>query len=260
MPGKPSFCDGNPSKEELPVETGTETPQRKGEERKEEERPKDSPSPPSPVSPKSPPRWPQQEIVDLYLETLPELPGIVDWSEARQKMLRARWKEKPKRQNLDWWRRYFTEIVSQSDFLMGRSKGFQADLEWIIRPKNMLKILEGKYRNREPTDQGDSKALVGLQNKGNTIRATTVAQGVTIQNDELAKNLRKARTRRRGQVKWTQDLPEDIHANHVKANNAAMRKRNSTYRRRTNTYSKTTSGLQRASDIHLLIHIFTRKH
>jgi len=58
-----------------------------------------------------------------------------------------------------------------------------------------------------------------------------------------------------------QDLSEsDIHANHVEANNAAMRRRNSAYRRRTNTYAKSTSGLQRTLDVHLLIHNFVRKH
>lgn len=52
----------------------------------------------------------------------------------------------------------------------------------------------------------------------------------------------------------------DIHANHVEANNAAMRRRNSAYRRRTNTYAKTVSGLQRTLDAQLLIHNFVRKH
>ena len=35
----------------------------------------------------------------------------------------------------------------------------------------------------------------------------------------------------------------DIHANHVEANNAAMRRRNSALRRRTYTYAKTVAGL-----------------
>ncbi len=58
-----------------------------------------------------------------------------------------------------------------------------------------------------------------------------------------------------------QNLREsEIHANHVEANNAAMRRRNSAFRRRTNTYAKTTFGLQRTLDVYWVIHNFVRKH
>lgn len=72
-------------------------------------------------------------------------------------MLRTRWKEKPERQSLEWWKAFFLS-VNESDFLMGRTSGsngrkpFRADLEWIVRPQNMVKILEGKYSNESPTD------------------------------------------------------------------------------------------------------------
>lgn len=52
----------------------------------------------------------------------------------------------------------------------------------------------------------------------------------------------------------------DIHANHVEAQNAALRRRNSAFRRRTNTYAKTRKGLQRTLDVHQLIHNFVRPH
>ena len=58
-----------------------------------------------------------------------------------------------------------------------------------------------------------------------------------------------------------QDLPEsNIHANHVEAYNASLRRRNSAFRRRTNTYAKTKTGLQRTLDVHQLIHNFVRPH
>ncbi|WP_446011964.1 IS1 family transposase [Candidatus Electrothrix sp.] len=58
-----------------------------------------------------------------------------------------------------------------------------------------------------------------------------------------------------------QELDEsNIHANHVEANNAAMRRRNSAFRRRTNTYAKTVLGLQRTLDVYWVIHNFVRKH
>ncbi len=59
----------------------------------------------------------------------------------------------------------------------------------------------------------------------------------------------------------SQDLKvSEIHANHVEAQNAALRRRNSAYRRRTNTYAKTEDGLQRTLDVHQLIHNFVRPH
>jgi hypothetical protein len=52
----------------------------------------------------------------------------------------------------------------------------------------------------------------------------------------------------------------EIHADHVGANNAAMRRRNSAFRRRTNTYAETVSGLQRTLDVYWIIHNFVRTH
>jgi hypothetical protein len=51
-----------------------------------------------------------------------------------------------------------------------------------------------------------------------------------------------------------------IHANHVEAFNAALRRRNAAFRRRMNTYAKTTWDLQRTLNLHWLIHNFVRIH
>jgi uncharacterized protein YdaU (DUF1376 family) len=92
-----------------------------------------------------PPPCPHEDIVALYHEILPELARIKDWTDLRQGLLRSRWREKPERQDLTWWRRFF-EFIRTSPFLMGNAKaGFQGDLEWFVRPSNFVKILEGKY-------------------------------------------------------------------------------------------------------------------
>ncbi len=52
----------------------------------------------------------------------------------------------------------------------------------------------------------------------------------------------------------------EIHANHVEAFNASLRRKNSTYRRRTNTYAKTPQGLQRTLDLFWVVHNFIRPH
>ena len=55
-------------------------------------------------------------------------------------------------------------------------------------------------------------------------------------------------------------LNSKIHANHVEAFNASLRRRNSAYRRKINTYAKKKSGLQRTLDVFWVIHHFIRKH
>jgi hypothetical protein len=49
-----------------------------------------------------------------------------------------------------------------------------------------------------------------------------------------------------------------IHANHVEAFNASLRRRNSTFRCKTNLYAKTRHHLQRTLDLQGLIHNFVR--
>lgn len=98
------------------------------------------------------PPCPHQQIVDLYHEHLPDCRPVRVWNDRRRGYLRARWREEPERQNLDWWRKFF-QYCGRSDFLTGKTNGssdrppFVADLEWILRPGNFAKIVEGKYHH-----------------------------------------------------------------------------------------------------------------
>lgn len=96
------------------------------------------------------PDCPHQEIIAIYHQVLPQCPQIRDWTPARATQLRARWNEDGKRQNLEYWQKFF-EYVASCDFLVGKSdskKPFFADLEWITKSTNFVKIREGKYENR----------------------------------------------------------------------------------------------------------------
>lgn len=75
----------------------------------------------------------------------------------------------------------------------------------------------------------------------------------------------------RGREKYQTPVPEhpqttheianaDIHANHVEAFNASLRRRNSTFRRKTNTYAKSRHHLQRTLNLFWVIHNFVRVH
>src|SRR5690606_22277686 len=66
--------------------------------------------------PRAVPNCPHSDIIDLYHELLPANPRIRDWTPARAAHLRARWNEDPRRQNLDWWRKFFTRIAEACPF------------------------------------------------------------------------------------------------------------------------------------------------
>jgi uncharacterized protein YdaU (DUF1376 family) len=105
------------------------------------------------------PECQHKAVMDLYHQHLPTLRRVEVWNATRQGYLRQRWREvaaemaqsKPIDQQdvLDWWARFFQHI-GKSKFLTGKvssqsGRAFAADLEWIIKPSNFAKIIEGKY-------------------------------------------------------------------------------------------------------------------
>jgi len=105
------------------------------------------------------PKCSHQEVIDLYHKHLPTLRKVEVWNDARKGYLRQRWREvatelsekeeMSEQVMLDYWARLF-KYISQSKFLTGRvndkgGRAFVADLEWILKPSNFAKIIEGKY-------------------------------------------------------------------------------------------------------------------
>lgn len=94
-------------------------------------------------------RVPLKEVIDLYHQFCPELPSVAKLTPARKQAIRARWRnELP---SLDDWRRFF-EVVAESNFLTGRappsggrSKPFVADIDFLTKQANVVKVMEGKY-------------------------------------------------------------------------------------------------------------------
>lgn len=98
-------------------------------------------------------------IISLYHETLPTLRRVEVWNDTRSGYLRQRWREVAQELSAEkpadnaammkWWRDFF-EYVGKSKFLTGKTndksgRTFTADLEWMLRPSNFAKIVEGKY-------------------------------------------------------------------------------------------------------------------
>ena len=98
-------------------------------------------------------------VLALYHSTLPNLPTVEIWNDTRAGYLRQRWREVAldlgkegvvsHADMLAWWKQFF-EHIKGSKFLTGKTQSkdkppFLADLEWVIKPTNFAKIIEGKY-------------------------------------------------------------------------------------------------------------------
>jgi hypothetical protein len=105
------------------------------------------------------PNCDHEKVIALYHQHLPTLRRVEVWNETRKGYLRQRWREVAEelaRQKevqvsdiLTWFTDFFVHIGT-SKFLTGRvnskdGRPFIADLEWILKPSNFAKIIEGKY-------------------------------------------------------------------------------------------------------------------
>jgi len=84
-------------------------------------------------------------LVDLWNEKMTISPKARGLTAQREKVIRVRLKEHPEEQ---FWIDLFAKIQG-SDFLSGRNgRGFLATFDWVMKPANLQKILEGNYDNR----------------------------------------------------------------------------------------------------------------
>lgn len=166
--GRPKKPGDNP--EVTRKVTRTEPEGEPGDNPSQNHKPRESTSTSSDASHRKPatvshglPDCPHDKLQALYHEVLPALPRVVEWNAQRQALMRARWREQAiangtrpgyaaEAAGLAFWRRFF-QHVAKSNFLCGRAnptpgrKVFVADLEWLIRPTNFAKVVEGKYDN-----------------------------------------------------------------------------------------------------------------
>ncbi|WP_395707812.1 YdaU family protein [Casimicrobium huifangae] len=86
--------------------------------------------------------------------SLPAVRAVSEWHADRKTACRLRWQEKlalgkyqSEEQGVEYWRRLFA-FIEASDFLAGRSKDWTANFDWVLKPKNLTKIIEGQYVNK----------------------------------------------------------------------------------------------------------------
>lgn len=91
-------------------------------------------------------------IIDIYNNTCISLPKVTKITDDRKRKIKARYK------NFDTndFQKAF-EKAEESDFLSGRKTEWNATFDWFIEnDKNMTKVLEGNYDNREGNTQINS--------------------------------------------------------------------------------------------------------
>lgn len=88
-----------------------------------------------------------QKLMDYWNSTAGKVCGrIQSMTEFRKNHIRKRIDEYGKDKFIE-----VISLVQQSEFLTGgNDKGWRADFDWMIRPQNFIKVLEGKYTNQKP--------------------------------------------------------------------------------------------------------------
>lgn len=88
---------------------------------------------------------PISEIVDIYNVKCTSLPKVKQITDKRKKTLRIRWK---KYNDINIYHQLF-QMAEESDFLSGRNgKWTGCNFDWLINENNMVKVLEGNYKNK----------------------------------------------------------------------------------------------------------------
>ena len=105
-------------------------------------------------TPPKPERTDYQGVLDAYHECCPSFPAVIKLTETRKRAIKARLKD----YGLEEIKRAFS-LAEQSDFLKG-SSGWQASFDWLMKPANMTKVLEGNYTNRA-SPNGKSQSMWG---------------------------------------------------------------------------------------------------
>lgn len=95
-----------------------------------------------------------RQIVDLFHEQAKTLPRVRSLNESRKAKIRNLLKE----YTVDDFETVFRK-VDKSDFLSGRSGKWTAcSFDWILKPSNFLKVIEGNYDNKKSKEVDALKA------------------------------------------------------------------------------------------------------
>lgn len=137
------------------------------------------------------PRAMFNQIASAYRSICIDLPSLSDpkdWPESRQRSVKSRASQSP---DIDW--NDFFAKVHASDWLCGRveSSSWKANFDWIMKPSNFIKIIEGTY-------QYNGSSRPGLFNQGGKAKANQYQETV-IADDEDFMRIAEERIKKDGQ-------------------------------------------------------------
>ncbi|GEN74107.1 hypothetical protein [Chryseobacterium lathyri] len=132
----------------------------------------------------------EKEIIDHFHENCNRLPKVQIINQQRKKSINARINdygiEKVKE---------VIEIAGKSNFLSGENKAaWSADFDWIMKPTNFVKVLEGNYNNKEQNNGNNQSTNNGFSNQAGNSKGSSQVSGKTSFNQILARKLAEQNT------------------------------------------------------------------
>ena len=91
---------------------------------------------------------PYDQILAAFAKRLPSFPQPRKLEPDRRQAVKAIWTKEKDYGTVDFFDRYFG-YVAKSDFLMGETGWKSCNFDWIFKPKNFRKIIEGTYHKDE---------------------------------------------------------------------------------------------------------------
>lgn len=105
------------------------------------------------------PPCPFKKIMELYHQICVSYPRIEDIEGERKKAVAARWR---KYGDIAVFERVF-RIAQASSFMKGENgRDWHADFDWMMRPSNIVKILEHKYDDKPTAQTGQPTGALGI--------------------------------------------------------------------------------------------------
>ena len=101
-----------------------------------------------------------QEIIDSFNRICIDLPKVRDLTDARRTAIRKAQERLRHNEGFD----AFFERINNSDFLCGRGGKWKCSFDWVLKPSNMIKILEGNFDNRTSSKKSVTTQPMGRYN------------------------------------------------------------------------------------------------
>lgn len=134
-----------------------------------------------------------EDIVKLYNSTCKALPPIKHLTKKRKQSINARLREYGQETVIEMIKK-----AGQSYFLSGQNKqSWTATFDWLFKPNNFIKVLEGNYDSKENNSSNTQKSKIIKPNKFHNFEQRTEKYSAE-QLDEIARRNFEKKTKELG--------------------------------------------------------------